>query len=103
MDCRHVCILFHLYLLLFRCFAILFISIFKHLFAMNSLSLLLLVKALKQKYLVEEGLMLNIENSKIVKILVSDIDFDFDCLIVDCVALFEKELIPGTDASKVSL
>ena len=44
--------------------------------------------------------MLNVENAKIVETLVSDINFDFDSLMVDCVALSNKELIPGTDAIK---
>ena len=44
--------------------------------------------------------MLNVENAKIVETLVSDINFDFDNLMVDCVALSDKELIPGTDAIK---
>ena len=92
-----------LYLLLLRCFAILFISIFKHLFAINSPNLSLSIKSLRQKYLVEEGLMLNIENAKIIKILASDINFDCDSLIVDCVAFSDKELIPGTDAIKQSV
>ena len=44
--------------------------------------------------------MLNVENAKIVETLVNDINFDFDSLMVDCVALPDKELIPGTDAIK---
>ena len=87
-----------LYSFLLKCFTILFISIFKHLFAMNSPDLLLSFKAVKQKYLVVEGLMLNVENAKIVETLVNDINFD--SLMVDCVALPDKELIPGTDAIK---
>ena len=59
-----------------------------------------LIKALKQKYLIVEGLMLNVENAKIVETLVSDINHDFDRLMVDCVALSDKELIPGTGAIK---
>ena len=44
--------------------------------------------------------MLNVENAKIVETLVSDINYDFNRLMVDCVALSDKELIPGTDAIK---
>ena len=44
-----------MYLILLKCFAILFISVFKHLFAMNSPNLSLSVKTLKQKYQVVEG------------------------------------------------
>ena len=67
-----------LYLFLFKCFTILFISIFKHLFDMNLIDLLLSTKALKLKYLVVEGLIPNVENAKSVKTLVNDINFDFD-------------------------
>ena len=67
---------------------------------MNSPDLLPLIKALKQKYLIVEGLILNVENAKIVETLVSDINYDFDSLMVDCVALSYKELIPGADAIK---
>ena len=67
-----------LYLFLFMRFTILFISIFKHLFDMNLIDLLLSTKALKLKYLVVEGLIPKVENAKSVKTLVNDINFDFD-------------------------
>ena len=41
--------------------------------------------------------MLNVENAKIVEAVVSDVNFNFDSLMVDCVALSDKKLIPGTD------
>ena len=44
--------------------------------------------------------MLNVENARIVKTLVSDINFDSDSLMVGCVALSDMEQIPGTDAIK---
>ena len=67
---------------------------------MSSPNSLPFIKDLRQKYLIVEGLMLNVENAKIVETLVSDINNEFDRLMVDCVALCDKELIPGTDAIK---
>ena len=52
---------------------------------------------MKQKYLVVEGLVLNVENARIVQTFVGIIDFDWNNLIVDCVALSYQELIPGID------
>ena len=45
--------------------------------------------------------MLNFENAKIVKKVVSDINFD--SLMVEGVALSDNELIPSNDATKQSV
>ena len=54
------------------------------------------LKAVGTKYMIAHGVMLNIENGFILSNLVSEIDLDFDALMIECVLLCDNDLLPVT-------
>ena len=61
------------------------------------------LKDLENKYLISDGLMLNPENKKVLKTLISTINLDYDSLMAECIFLLEEDLLPGTQTKKISV
>ena len=59
------------------------------------------LKDLENKYLISDGLMLNPENKNVLKTLISSIDLDYDSLMAQCIFLWEKDPLPGTQAKGI--
>ena len=61
------------------------------------------LKDLENKYLISDGLMLNPENKKVLKTLISSINLDYDSLMAECIFLSEEDLLPGTQTKRISV
>ena len=61
------------------------------------------LKDLENKYLISDGLMLNPENKKVLKTLISTINLDYDSLMAEYIFLLEEDLLPGTQTKKISV
>ena len=62
-----------------------------------------LVGALREKYLVTEGLMLRKENRDILTDVLGEIDSLFDAIIFGCSNLSDRDCLPGTKFCKIDI
>ena len=62
-----------------------------------------LLKSLQSKYLIADGLMLMPDNEHLVKMVVTEINSEFDQLMVACVKKNDDDILPGTFMLKISV
>ena len=61
------------------------------------------LRALENKYLIADGLMVSAQNKSILEGMLPSVEIDFDALMTECVMLADGDALPGTDATKGSV
>ena len=61
------------------------------------------LRALENKYLIADGLMVSAQNKSILEGMLPSVEIDFDALMTECVMLADGDALPGTDATKSSV